>query len=85
MNSNHSLALENRKLLTLTGVCEVESSDDKQVILKTDMGKLKISGSSLSIGKLNVETGELSLSGNVNILEYKENKTKGGFFASVFK
>ena len=85
MNTGHNLTLENRKLLSLTGVCAVETSDDKLVLLKTDIGKLKISGSSLSIGKLNVETGEVSLSGNINVLEYKEAKQNGGFLASVFK
>ena len=83
--ATHSISLENRKILTLTGVSEVECSDDKQVVLKTSMGKLKISGSSLLIGKLNTDTGDLSLTGDINILEYKELKNKNGFFSSVFK
>lgn len=83
--TTHSISLENRKVLTLTGVTEVECSDDKQVVLKTNLGKLKISGSSLLIGKLNTDTGDLSLTGDINILEYKELKNKNGFFTSVFK
>ena len=84
-NSKHTLTLESRKLLALTGVTEVVSSDEKQVILKTSTGMLKILGTSLSIGKLNTETGELSLSGLINLLEYKEIKSKGDFFSSLFK
>lgn len=83
--SQHSVSLENRKLLTLTGVTSVECSDEKQVILKTSMGKLKISGSSLLIGKLNTDTGDLSLTGNINVLEYKELKNQDGFLSSIFK
>lgn len=82
---SHSLTLENRNQLILTGVTEVMTSDDKQVLLKTSAGKMKISGSSLSIGTLNIETGELSLSGNVRLMEYKDSKSSGGFFESMFK
>ncbi len=82
---SHSISLEDRKVLNLTGVCEVECSDDKQVVLKTTMGKLRISGSSLLIGSLNTDTGTLSLTGDINTLEYKEIKNKNGFFSSVFK
>ena len=84
-HSKHTLQLESRKILTLTGVTEVISSDDKQVILNTCDGRLKVSGASLSIGKLNVETGELSLCGTVNFFEYKDIKNKGDFFSSMFK
>ena len=84
-NIKHTLNLENRKKLTLSGAGEVISSDDKQVILNTSGGRLKITGSDLSIGKLNVETGELSLTGNINIIEYKEIKGKGELFSSIFK
>lgn len=83
--TKHTLNLESRKVLNMTGVTEVISSDDKQVILNTIDGRLKISGASLSIGKLNVETGELSLCGTLNILEYKNLKNKGDFFSSMFK
>lgn len=84
-NLKHSLTLDGRKTLTLWGVSEVYSSCEKQVLLNTGAGKLKISGTDLSIGKLNTETGELSLTGTVNLLEYKENKSQGGFISSVFK
>ena len=84
-NSKHTLSLESRKLLTLTGVTQILSSDDKQVILNTTNGRLKVLGTSLSIGKLNVETGELALSGTVNLFEYKDVKNKGDFFSSMFK
>lgn len=84
-NIRHTLNLENRKNLTLSGVGEVISSDEKQVVLNTGMGRLKILGVNLSIGKLNVETGELCLTGNINLIEYKETKGKGELFASIFK
>ena len=81
----HDLTLRQRQKLALTGVTEVISSEDKQVILNTCDGRLKVSGASLSIGKLNVETGELSLCGTVNFFEYKDIKNKGDFFSSMFK
>ena len=84
-SSKHTLNIEDRKLLSLTGITKVLSSDDKQIILDSVSGRLKILGSSLSIGKLNVDTGELSLLGHINLLEYKDIKNKGDFFSSLFK
>ena len=78
------LILEDRKILTLTGIIEVESSDEKQVLIKTNMGRLKIAGTELSIGSLSTEDGHFSLSGNINLLEYKELRG-GGKMASLFK
>lgn len=82
-NIKNVLNIENRNRLTMSGVEEIIVSDEKQVILNTGMGKLKILGTNLSIGRLNVETGEFLLTGNIRLLEYKEGKGEG--FFSIFK
>ena len=81
---SQTLSLEDRKILTLTGIVEVETSDEKQVLIKTNMGRLKITGTGLSIGSLSTEDGHFSLSGNINSLEYKEARG-GGKISSLFK
>lgn len=82
-NVKHVLNIENRNRLIMSGVEEIIVSDEKQVLLNTDLGKLKILGTKLSIGKLNIETGEFLLTGNIRLLEYKEGKGEG--FFSIFK
>ena len=82
----HSLILEDRTFLTVTGVSDVDSFTDQKVIAYTDLGELSIYGSDLKINKLSVESGELTLEGNAFSMSYSENqKTSGGFFARLLK
>lgn len=82
--SRQILTLEDRSALTITGVSEIESSDDTTVKINTNLGKLFIIGSNLSIDKINIETGEFSLNGQIKKLEYKT-LSQNGKFSSLFK
>ena len=84
MQDNHSITLTNRKKLNITGVIEVESSNDNYVKLSTKMGKLTIIGSDLSIEVINTDNGDFSLSGAIRKIEYK-NSGNTGKFSSLFK
>lgn len=82
----HSLILENRKKLTATGVSNVDSFDEQTVVAYTDLGELVIHGSNLHIDKLNIDSGELTLNGEIISMSYTDNHaTTGGFFARLFK
>lgn len=81
----HSLVLDNRKMLTATGVSNVNSFDDETVTACTDIGELLIKGTNLHIEKLNIETGELTLSGEISSMSYSENRSTGGFFSRLLK
>ena len=61
----HSLILENRKMLTATGVSNVDSFNEQEIVAYTDLGELIVRGSKLHINKLNIETGELTIDGEV--------------------
>ena len=82
----HSLILENRKFLTATGVSNVDSFDEQTVVAYTDLGELVIKGEHLNINKLNIETGELTLNGEISSMTYTENKSSsGGLFSKLFR
>lgn len=81
----HSLIVENRCALTATGVSNVDSFDEQTIVAYTDLGELIIRGSHLKINKLNIETGELTLNGEIISMTYSENKPVGGFFSRLFK
>ena len=85
VHKEHTLTLINRSVMTLTGVSEVIVFTDAEITLKTSCGHLLIRGSSLNIGKLNTDTGELSVSGTVTLLKYSKGKEKGGLFEGLFK
>lgn len=82
----HSLILENRRTLTATGVSNVDSFNDETVVAITDLGDLTVHGSNLHIDKLNLETGELTLDGDITSMTYTENRSSGGgVFSRLFK
>lgn len=81
----HSLILENRSTFTATGVSNVDSFDDETIVAYTDLGELTVKGRNLTISKLNIETGELTLAGEVSSLIYAEPKAEGGFLSRLFR
>ena len=82
----HNLVLEDRRLLTLSGVSDVDSFDEETVVVFTDMGELTIRGSDLHINRLSVEIGELTVEGKISALIYSQDAApKGGFFSRVFR
>lgn len=82
----HNMVLEDRRLLTVSGVADVDSFDEETVTVFTDFGELTIRGSNLHINRLSVETGDLTVEGNISALIYSEEAPKsGGFFSKVFR
>lgn len=83
----HTLSLDNRKALSLSGISEVDSFDDKSVTAYTDLGKLSINGENLNIKKLNLEMGELEVVGKISSLIYSDSKSKNNknLFFKLFK
>lgn len=82
----HNIVLEDRRMLTVSGVSDVDSFDEETVIVFTDLGELTIRGSNLHINRLSVEVGELTVEGNIAALIYSDEAPKsGGFFSKVFR
>ncbi|MBE6772561.1 MAG: sporulation protein YabP [Ruminococcaceae bacterium] len=82
----HNLVLEDRRLLTVSGVSDVDSFDEETVVVFTDLGELTVRGSNLHINRLSVEVGELTVEGNIAALIYSDEAPKsGGFFSKVFR
>ena len=82
----HSVILENRKTFTATGVSNVDSFDDQTIVAYTDLGGLIVKGKNLHINKLNIETGELTLDGDISSMSYAEPQASGkGILSKLFK
>lgn len=80
----HSLHLENRELLTVTGVRDVLSFNEQEAHLSTDVGELHIDGDGLHVVRLNLEDGQAVLAGRVAALEYTEPREERGVFSRLF-
>ena len=86
--TKHTLLLEDREKLHVTGVEDVESFDDEVVILYTTNGTLTVKGVDFRINKLNVESGEVVIEGELESIMYtgEERAPKGGgLFSRMFK
>lgn len=66
----HTLMLDNRRKLVLAGAVEVNGFNEETVSVKTTAGTLIIKGNGLHIDKLNLETGDVTVSGAVNSMQY---------------
>lgn len=80
----HACRLENRNAASLTGVREVVSFDENQVVVDTDMGLLTIKGKELHVSRLMVEKGELEIDGQVDSLAYSSNEAYRKAGQSIF-
>lgn len=69
--SEHSLLLKDRKTLEMTGVSNVNTFDEQEIILETVMGYLYVIGDQLHISMLNLDDGKVVVEGNITNIEYK--------------
>lgn len=87
----HKLVVDNREKVEISGVLNVDSFDDQEIILETEQGLLAMRGEELHIKHLNLEQGELIIEGFLLEFAYSEErssrlKDRGrSFFERLFK
>ena len=82
----HSIQIDNRERVSITGVSDVESFNEQEVILSTEQGDLIITGEGLHISRLNLDEGQLVVGGLVSGVEYEMQPSgRGGLFSRVFR
>lgn len=84
-----NLILENREKLSISGVIDVESFNDECVIVETELGVLIVRGENIHISKLNLDSAELNVEGDIISCEYTDiggSKSKGfGLLGRMFR
>ena len=82
----HNVILEDRRLLSVSGVTDVDSFDEETVVLFTELGEMTVRGYNLHINKLSVETGEVNVEGDIASISYRDEAPRsGGLFGRIFK
>jgi len=82
----HTIAIENRSAMSVTGVVQVVAYDEHHIILKTDYGTLIIRGRDLVAGEISSSSNTLKLNGTVESLQYKGIKNKSeGIASRIFR
>ena len=77
VKQNHNMILENRKSLSISGITDVDSFDEREIILYTQLGELTIHGRELHIDAMSVETGDMTITGDIWALIYGDKDKKG--------
>ena len=70
MKKPHILTLDNRKLLTLSGVEDVSGFDEQTINVKLSDATLVVKGTGLHISKLSLESGDVVIDGLITSLQY---------------
>lgn len=85
----HKVMVDKRAHAMISGVHEVVSFDEKEVILETEQGTLTIKGEDLKVSRLTVEQGEVDIGGRMDSLVYSESRMKRNqgesFLGRLFK
>ena len=82
--SEHTLTLTNRERLTLTGVSDVDSFNEEEILAVCSCGELTIKGDMLHIEELNLESGILTVSGKIVSLTYSEKFSSTSLLKRLF-
>ncbi len=80
----HSLSLENRGKLSLSGVEDVSGFDENTIILTTSLGELTIRGEQLHIERIDLDIGELSVNGHICAMSYEERVESHSLWSRLF-
>lgn len=81
----HALTLTGRQMLALSGVTDVSAFDENTIAMDTSMGTLTVRGENLHVEKLTLDQGELTLTGEIQSLEYDDTASqRGGLFSRLF-
>ena len=82
----HNVIMENRKKVSVSGVDDVESFDENEIVMSTSQGVLIVRGRDLRIEKLSLDSGDVVMVGEIDKLEYEDDvKVTGGLFSRLFK
>jgi len=80
----HQLTLEGRTRARLSGVTAVSCFNEQEIVLETSEGEVALLGEGLHIGQLNLEEGQLDVTGTIAGIEYNgpvAKKERRGLFS----
>jgi len=82
--AQHSVIMQGRKNLSISGVKDVKSFDDETIILITQMGVLSVKGNELRINGFSTSSEDINIEGKIYALVYSD-EASGGFFKRLMK
>ena len=71
---HHSVQMEQRRHANITGVSDVCSFHETEIVLRIETGLMFITGENLHIGKLLLDDGKLDVEGQIDSIVYEKPK-----------
>lgn len=82
MSQPHTVQMDRRKNVVITGVTDVSSFHETEIILRTDDALMVINGQNLHVGKLLLEDGKIDITGLIESISYENpHKSVRRFFS----
>lgn len=72
----HDVLIKSRQRMEMTGISDVSSFDEEEIVVQTAETGMSIEGENLKIEKFNSENGELVLNGSINGMFYYSKKAQ---------
>ena len=84
---SHCVHMENRGLVSITGVTDVGAFDEHEVILSTEAGGMTVEGRGLHILRLDIEGGQVTVEGEICAVIYEDEpeRKQGSLFSRMFR
>lgn len=85
---NNIININERKSIFLSGIKKIESFDNEEFLLNSNLGPMILKGEGLEMVKLDTLEGNVSIKGKINSLQYLDSTEKNkesGLFNKLFK
>ncbi|MCR5809495.1 MAG: sporulation protein YabP [Clostridiales bacterium] len=83
----HCVHMDDRELLSITGVKDLGCFNENEVALSTEGGDMVVEGVGLHITKLDLEDGQVMIEGGISAVVYEDDKPekKTSLLARMFR
>lgn len=80
----HSVVIQDREKISMTGIEDIENFDDRETVLYTGLGKLIVRGRDLRMERLSTDDGALVIHGQIDSVEYTASSRQGSILGRLF-
>ncbi len=87
-DKRYCVVINNRENVEINGVIKLESFNQSEFLLQTELGYLNVKGNGLSLGLMDMDKGTLTIQGKVDSVTYVnkvKEAPKENFFKKLFK
>jgi len=70
--NRHTVHMEQRRHMQITGVTDVHSFHENEIVLRVDSASMVLTGENLHVGRLLLEEGKVDVNGQIDSIIYEK-------------